>query len=67
MLTQAATPPSTLDQAIVEHTAEAVIYADRDGLIQRWNMAATQMFGFGAAEAIGHSLDLMIPEPWRAM
>ena len=56
----------TLDEAIVEHIAEAVIYADREGLIQRWNASAVQLFGFSAAEAIGQSLDLMIPEPLRA-
>ena len=55
-----------LDEAIVEHIAEAVIYADREGIIQRWNMAAVLMFGFGADEAIGQSLDLMIPEHLRA-
>ena len=67
MQTQTQTADSwTLGEAILEHTAEAVIYADREGLIQRWNLAASQIFGFGAAEAIGHSLDLMIPEPLRA-
>lgn len=55
-----------LDAAIIEGIAEAVIYADRDGLIQRWNAAAETMFGFTPAEAIGHSLDLMIPEHLRA-
>ncbi|MEO8925353.1 MAG: PAS domain-containing protein [Caldimonas sp.] len=50
---------STLGEAIVEHIAEAVIYANRNGAIERWNTAAAQMFGFSAAEAIGRSLDLM--------
>ena len=57
---------STLGDAIVEHIAEAVIYANREGQIERWNAAAAQMFGFSAAEAIGHSLDLVIPEQLRA-
>ena len=56
----------TLGEAIVEHIAEAVIYADREGLIQRWNTGAVRMFGYSAAQAIGHSLDLMIPVPLRA-
>lgn len=57
---------SILGEAIVEHIAEGVIYANRDGAIERWNAAAAQMFGFSAAEAIGQSLDLMIPEQLRA-
>ncbi|MEO8545586.1 MAG: PAS domain S-box protein [Betaproteobacteria bacterium] len=56
----------TLDNAIVEHIAEAVIYANREGTIERWNTAAVQMFGFSAIEAIGQRLDLMIPEHLRA-
>src|SRR5690606_25450623 len=35
-------------------------------VIERWNTAAVQMFGFSATEAIGQRLDLMIPEPLRA-
>lgn len=57
---------STLGEAIVEHIAEAVIYANREGSIERWNAAAATIFGFSAAEAIGQSLDLMIPEHLRA-
>ncbi|AOW14425.1 histidine kinase [Hydrogenophaga crassostreae] len=56
----------TLGDAIVEHIAEAVIYADREGRIQRWNTGAVQVFGFSAADAIGQTLDLMIPAPLRA-
>ncbi len=54
-----------LCQRIVEHTQEAIIYADRDGLIQLWNQGATAMFGYEGKEAIGHSLDLIIPERLR--
>jgi PAS domain S-box-containing protein len=57
---------STLGETIVEQIAEAVIYASREGTVERWNTAAAQMFGFSAAEAIGQSLDLMIPEQLRA-
>jgi PAS domain S-box-containing protein len=45
--------------------AEAVIYADRDGIIRAWNEGAAVIFGFTAAEAIGQSLDLIIPERLR--
>ena len=60
---QNATP---LGDMIVEQTADAVIYSNRQGVIERWNAAATEMFGFGAGEALGQSLDLIIPERLRA-
>lgn len=59
---RASTP---LAEAIIEQAAEAIVFANRDGVIERWNEAAVAMFGFPAAEAIGQSLDLMIPERLR--
>jgi adenylylsulfate kinase len=46
--------------------AEAVIFADREGIIRGWNARAEAVFGYAAAEAIGQSLDLIIPEHLRA-
>ena len=59
------TAAAPLAELILEQTAEAVVYANRDGVIERWNAAAVAMFGYTAAEAIGQSLDLMIPERLR--
>lgn len=61
-----AMPQASLDSLIVHQTAEAIVYANREGVIERWNPAAAAMFGFGADEALGQSLDLMIPERLRA-
>lgn len=47
---------------ITETTLDAVVYADRSGVIRLWNDAAETMFGHSAEEAIGQSLDLIIPE-----
>lgn len=58
--------PSNLGDAMIDQMAEAVVYANRQGVIERWNTAAVQMFGFSATEAIGQRLDLMIPESLRA-
>ena len=52
-------------QAMVEQTSEAVIYADAEGIIRVWNHASEEMFGFSQAEAIGQSLDIIIPERLR--
>ena len=51
--------------AILDQAADAVIFADVEGVIRVWNEAAAQMFGFAADEAIGRSLDLIIPEHLR--
>jgi PAS domain S-box-containing protein len=54
-----------LCRQIVEGTQEAIIFADRDGTIRLWNAGAEEMFGYSTAEAIGQSLDLIVPERQR--
>lgn len=56
---------SLLCTAIVEQAYEAVIFADRAGCIRIWNGGAEALFGFSADEAVGASLDLIIPERFR--
>jgi PAS domain S-box-containing protein len=56
---------STLLKAILQTSSEAIIASDVDGRIQFWNPGATRIFGFDAAEAVGQSLDLIIPEKLR--
>ena len=55
-----------LYRRIVEHAQDAIILADSDGIIRLWNGGAEAVFGYTAAEAIGQSLDLIIPERLRA-
>ena len=55
-----------LCRRLVEDSRDAVIFADQDGLIRLWNKGAEEMFGFPAAEALGRSLDFIIPENLRA-
>ena len=50
---------------IVEATQEAVIYAGTDGRIRLWNGGAERIFGWSPTEAVGQSLDLIIPEKLR--
>lgn len=50
---------------IVAGIGDAVMYSDRQGIIRYWNAAAEKMFGYSAAEALGQSLDLIIPENLR--
>lgn len=51
---------------ILADTPDALIYADRDGVIRAWNDGARTLFGFSAEDALGQSLDLIIPERLRA-
>jgi PAS domain S-box-containing protein len=44
---------------------DAIIAADADGSIVFWNPAAERMFGYTENEALGQSLDLIIPERFR--
>lgn len=52
-------------ELILDQIAESVIYADTGGIIRVWNRGAEVLFGFTAAEALGQSLDLIIPENLR--
>lgn len=54
-----------LCQRIVEDTPDAVIFADREGIIRVWNRGAESMFGYRDRETLGASLDLIIPENLR--
>lgn len=50
---------------LVAAIGDAVIVSDATGAITLWNAAAERMFGFTPAEAMGQSLDLIIPERQR--
>ena len=52
-------------EAVLSTRSDAIIAADRRGIIVYWNSGAERIFGFAAAEAIGQSLDLIIPERLR--
>jgi len=52
-----------LYREIVENARDAVVYSDREGLIYLWNTGAEHIFGYSRSEALGQSLDLIIPSP----
>jgi PAS domain S-box-containing protein len=43
----------------------AIVISDREGRIHVWSPGAEQLFGWSAAEAVGQSLDLIVPESAR--
>jgi PAS domain S-box-containing protein len=52
-------------EQLVEVIGDAVVVSDASGAINLWNSAAERLFGFTQAEALGNSLDLIIPERLR--
>ena len=51
--------------AVLSANADAIIAADKDGIIVFWNPGATRIFGHLSTEAMGRSLDIIIPERLR--
>ena len=50
---------------LIEQNPDAMIFADTEGRILVWNEAAERVFGFTKEQAIGESLDIIIPEKLR--
>jgi PAS domain S-box-containing protein len=57
--------PDRFARALVDGMPDAIVYADASGLIQVWNAGAVRMFGFAEAEALGQTLDIIIPASLR--
>jgi len=54
-----------LGSALLQSMSDAIIASDREGRITFWNPGAERIFGFLRSEAVGQSLDLIIPERLR--
>ena len=54
------------ERGLIANAPDGVLYADQDGVIRFWNAGCHRIFGFTAQEAMGQSLDIIIPEPLRA-
>jgi PAS domain S-box-containing protein len=52
-------------RTLVREAPDAIIYADAQGIISFWNKGAERIFGFSESEAIGKSLDIIVPENLR--
>jgi PAS domain S-box-containing protein len=62
---------SLIAGAVLSTRSDAIIATDRQGIVRFWNPGAERVFGHSAADAIGRSLDFIIPERlrdrhWRA-
>ena len=52
-------------EQLLEVIGDAIVVSDASGAINLWNPAAERLFGFTQAEALGNSLDLIVPERLR--
>ena len=60
------TLPDDLPFRLLDGSPDAMLICDHAGTVRYWNAAAERVFGFRAIEAIGASMDLIIPERLRA-
>lgn len=52
-------------EAIFNGVGDGVLFCDTNGIIQVWNNGCEKIFGYSAKEAIGQSLDIIIPQKYR--
>lgn len=55
-----------LMEQFVNTASDAILISDIDGIILFWNYGAEQLFQYSSQEAVGQSLDLIIPENLRS-
>jgi PAS domain S-box-containing protein len=58
--------PHDLPGRILDDAPDAILICDRSGTVRYWNAAAERVFGFHVTEALGGSMNLIIPERLRA-
>jgi PAS domain S-box-containing protein len=57
--------PQDVPVRILDGSPDAVLICDRAGIVRYWNAAAERVFGFSATEALGASMNLIVPERVR--
>lgn len=57
--------PDNFATTLLASMPDAVVYSDAEGLIRFWNQGAIRIFGFSASDALGASLDIIIPVSLR--
>lgn len=54
-----------LPRRVLDGSPDAILICDRAGTVRYWNASAERVFGFSSADAMGVSMDLIIPERLR--
>lgn len=62
-------PEVTIDalrwRSIVDTARDGIITIDQQGRVTSFNRAASDMFGYSAAEVIGRNISMLMPEPYQ--
>lgn len=63
--------PGALDaarelRALLDAAVDAVVVIDSNGRIETFNRAAEELFGYPAADTLGHNVSMLMPEPHRS-
>jgi len=59
-------PIPDFEARFLANTPDGILFADEKGVIRHWNTGCERIFGHAASEAVGQSLDLIIPANLRA-
>jgi PAS domain S-box-containing protein len=59
-------PLPDFEARFLAHTPDGILFADHNGVIRFWNAGCERIFGHAASEAVGQSLDIIIPAALRA-
>jgi PAS domain S-box-containing protein len=57
--------PDDLPRRILDGSPDAILVSDPGGVVRYWNASAERVFGFSASEALGSSMDFIVPERLR--
>jgi PAS domain S-box-containing protein len=53
-------------RSVVDHVVDGIITIDEHGIVEALNPAAERIFGYPAAEVIGHNVKILMPEPYHS-
>ena len=53
-------------RAIVDSVIDGIVFINTQGIIQIFNPASEKMFGYESEEVIGHSVSILMPEPYQS-
>lgn len=59
-------PLPDFEARFLANTPDGILFADHNGVIRFWNAGCERIFGHAASEAVGQSLDIIIPPALRA-
>ncbi|PKH04387.1 hypothetical protein CXF72_01195 [Psychromonas sp. MB-3u-54] len=53
-------------KAILNTVVDGIITMNEDGIVESINPATEHIFGYSAAEVVGHNIKMLMPEPYRS-